>query len=151
MFRSFLRDKRGISEVVGSLIVLLIVSVAGAAVYSYSLNAFSSSTSSFLLQIRGSEERARERLAITAVWWNATNDCMNVTVLNYGKIEFAVDGVYIDGTRVSVYAGGKGETVAKGSLVHVKFTSPVPIVDGQTYQIIVATERGSRDVVYWKA
>jgi len=151
MFRSLLNDKRGVSEIVGSLVILLIASVAGAGLYAYSLNAFSSSTNSFLLQTSGSEEYARERLLITAVWWNVTTDYMNVTVLNYGKIEFAIDAVYIDGTQVSAYTSGKGETVAKGSLVSVKFTSPVSIVDGQTYQIIVATERGSRDVVYWKA
>ncbi len=78
---------------------------------------------------------------------------MNITVLNYGKIELAIDSVYIDGTHVSAsaYTDGRGETVAKGSLVSVKFTSPVPIADDQTYEIITVTERGSRDVFYWKA
>jgi len=78
---------------------------------------------------------------------------MNVTVLNYGKIEIVIDAVYIDGTQVptAAHTDGKGETVAKGSLVFVKFTSPVSIVDGQTYEIVAVSERGSRDVVYWEA
>lgn len=153
VFRSFFRDKRGVSEIVASLIIILIVTVAGAGLYAYSLNAFSSSGSSFLLQTSGREERARERLLITTVWWNVTNDYLNVTVLNYGKIEFAIDAVYIDGTQVSAsaYTDGKGETVAKDSFVSVKFTSSVSIVDGQTYEIIAVSERGSNDVVYWEA
>lgn len=99
------------------------------------------------------EARSLERLLITAVWWNVTNDYLNVTVLNYGKIELAIDAVYIDGRQVSAltYTNGKGETVVVGSLVFVKFTSPISIVDGQTYEISVISERGSRDVFYWKA
>jgi len=133
--------------------MVLIVSVAGSGLYAYSLNAFSSSGSSFLLQTSGREERARERLLITTVWWNVTNDYMNITILNYGKIELAIDAVYIDGTQVSpsAFTDGKGTTVTKGSIVSVKFTSPVLIVDGEPYEIIAVSERGSNDVVYWEA
>lgn len=151
MSRSFLRDKQGVSEIVASLIIILIVTVAGAGLYAYSLSAFSSSGSSFLLQTSGREERAQERLVITTVWWNVTTNYMNVTVLNYGKIELAIDAVYMDGTQVSAYTSGKGITTVIGGLVSVKFTSPVSIVDGQTYEIIVVTKRGSSDVVYWEA
>jgi archaellum component FlaF (FlaF/FlaG flagellin family) len=151
--RSLFRNKRGVSEIVASLIILLIVTVAGAGLYAYSLNAFSSSGSSFLLQTSGKEERAQEQLLITTVWWNVSNDYLNITVLNYGKIELVIDAVYIDGTQVlaSAYTDGKGETVATKSLVSVKFTSPVLIADGETYEIIVVSERGSNDVVYWEA
>jgi len=153
MSSSFFHGKRGVSEVIGSLIILLIVSVAGAGLYTYSLNAFNSSGSSFQLQMSEREERALERLLITAVWWNVTNDYLNVSVLNYGKIELVIDAVYIDGRQVSAstYTNGKGESVAVRSLVYVKFTSPISIIDGQTYEISVVSERGSRDVFYWKA
>ena len=132
---------------------MLIVTSAGAGLYAYSLNAFSSSGSSFLLQTSGKEERVQEQLLIITVWWNVSNDYLNITILNYGKIELVIDAVYIDGTQVSdsVYTDGKGETVATESLVFVKFTSPVLIVDGETYEIIVVSERGSNDVVYWEA
>ncbi len=150
---SFFRGKRGVSEVISSLIIILIVSTAGAGLYTYSLNTFNSSGSAFQLQTNAREERALERLLITAIWWNITNDYLNVTVLNYGKIVFAIDAVYIDGGQVSAstYTNGKGEPVVMGSLVFLKFTSPISVVDGQTYEISVVSERGSRDVFYWKA
>ena len=153
MCRSFFHNKRGVSEIVASLFIVLIVSAIGAGLYTYSLNVFSSSGSSFLSKTGKREECAQERLLITAVWWNVTTGYLNVTVLNYGEIELAIDGVYIDGTQVSAtaYTDGKGETVTKGSIVSVKFFSPVSIVDGQIYEIIAVSERGSRDVVYWEA
>ena len=151
MSRSLFHDKRGVSEIVASLIIILIVTVAGSGLYAYSLNAFSSSGSSFLLQTSGREERARERLLIIAVWWdNSTGqDKMNVTVLNYGKIELAIDAVYIDGTPVSIDEG-KGTVIVTGEKVHVKFTL-TGLVPSETYEILAVSERGSKNVVYWKA
>jgi len=149
MLGSFWRDKRGISEVIASLILILVVSAAGVILYTYSLNTFSSTGSSFQLQTSLREEQARERLVITAVWWD-TVDLLNVTVLNYGKIDLVIDTVYIDGTQVSEYSNGRGEVVRTGELIPVKFTSPVSIQDGQTYEIIVVSERGNKNVVYWE-
>jgi len=150
MFRSLIHDKRGVSEVVASLVIILIVSIAGTILYSFSTDTFSSSWSSFLLQTNQREERAQERFAIITVWWD--NDTqLNLTILNYGKIELAIDAVYIDGTAVTTFISGRGETVTRGNLVSVKFNSPITVQDGQTYEIIAVSERGSRDVVYWKA
>ena len=89
---------------------------------------------------------------ITTVWRGAS-DFMNVTILNYGENELVIDAVYINGTQVSApaYTDGRGVTVPKGNLISVKFTSPVSIVSGQSYEIVVVGERGSRDVVYWEA
>lgn len=133
--------------------MILIVSIAGTALYAYSVSSLSLSGSSFQLEAAQKKELARERLLITTVWWNVSTNYMNITVLNYGKIELVIDAVYIDGTQVpsSAFTDGRGETTTKGSLVSVKFTSPVPITVDQTYEIIAVTERGSRDVVYWEA
>lgn len=150
MARSLLHDKRGVSEVVASLMTILIVSIAGTALYSYSMNTLGSSWSSFLLKTKSREERAQERLSITAVWWDTSNQ-LNLTILNYGKIELAIDAVYIDGTNVTNFISGQGETVNTGGIISVKFNSPITIQDGQTYEIIAVSQRGSRDVVYWKA
>lgn len=150
MARSFRGNKRGFSEVIASLIILLIVSLAGAGLYSYSLTTFSSTGDSFRVQTEKKAEQAQERFSIIAVWWDTATQ-LNLTVLNYGKIEFAIDAVYIDGEKVSAYISGRGETVAKGGIVSVKFTSSISIVVGQTYEIIAVSERGSRDVAYWQA
>lgn len=150
MVRPLFHDKRGVSEVIASLLMVLIVSIGGAALYSYSLGTFSSSSSSFQLQTDLREERARERFQIIAVWWNVTTDYMNVTILNYGEIELAIEAVYINGTRVSI-SSGRGISRGTGKLISIKFTSPLPIDEGDTCEILVVSERGSKDAVYWKA
>jgi hypothetical protein len=149
MLRSLIRDTRGASEVVGGLVIILVVSIAGTALYSYSTDVFSSSWSSFLLQTTRREEQAQERLSIIAVWWDEV-DQLDLTILNYGKIELAIDAVYIDGKKAFINEG-RGTVAARKGKTQVKFTSPVPIQDGQTYEIVAVSERGSRDVVFWKA
>lgn len=150
MARCFLSNKRGVSEIVASLILVLIVSVAGVALYSYSLGAFSSSNSSFQLRTVNRDERARERISIITVWSNTSTNEMNVTVLNHGKIEAAIDAVYINGSSVFFSeSGGRGQNIATGKWVSLKFTYSTQ--SGNIYEILVVSERGSNDVVYWKA
>ena len=150
MVRSLFQDKRGLSEVVASLTMIVLVLIASVAVYSLSVDTLGSSSSLFQMHTALREEQARERLSILAVWWDGASQ-LNVTVLNCGKIELVIDAVYINGVQASAYTSGNGETVAKGSIASIKFASSVLIVDGQTYEIAAVTERGSRDAVYWKA
>lgn|GEM_PF-1419440 len=151
MLGSLLQDKRGVSEVIASLMMILIVAAAGAILYAYSLTTFSSTGTSFQLQMDRGQERARERFIIVAVWWRGTDNQLNVTVLNYGKIDLAVDAVYIDGTPVTGFSTGQGTTITTDKLGCINFTSPVTIQNGQTYEITAVTERGSRNVDNWKA
>jgi flagellin-like protein len=146
---SLFRNKRGVSEIIASLILVLIVASAGVAAYSYSIGAFSSSTSLFQLDTKQKEKQAQERFAVVAVW-NSSNQ-LNLTVLNYGQIDLTLDTVYVNWTSVASYLGGRNTTVGKGVLIQISFTSPVAIQSGSTYEIIVVSTRGSKNAINWKA
>jgi archaellum component FlaF (FlaF/FlaG flagellin family) len=149
MSKSLFRDTRGVSEVVASLVIVLVVSIAGTILYSFSMEAFNSSSSSFLLQTKSREEQAKERFSITAVWWD-NNSQLNLTILNYGKIELAIDAVYVDGIKATINEG-KDTVIVREETVQIKFTSSVSIQDEKTYEIATVSQRGSKVVVYWKA
>jgi flagellin-like protein len=149
--RSLFHDRRGVSEIIASLILVLIVTAAGTVAYSMSLNSFSQSSSLFQLQTGQREEQARERFAVIAVSWDATEpNRLNLTVLNYGKTDVTVDAVYISGTAVT-NPQGRGVKIGALDLVFVGFDSPTPILAGQTYDILVVSERGSKNEVSWRA
>lgn len=147
---SFVRNRRGVSEIISSVILILIVSSAGVVAYSYSVGAFSSSSSLFQLDTSVKENQAQERFAIIAVWSNPPNQ-LNLTVLNYGQIGLAIDTVYINWTSVATYSAGRRTTIGKGALIQVSFTSPIAIQSGSTYQIIAVSTRGSTNAITWKA
>ena len=79
------------------------------------------------------------------------SNLLNLTVLNCGKNDLTIDAVYVDGTAVSTYLGGKGVNIGISDVILVRFVSPFPIVIGQTYKIIVANERGNNNEVSWQA
>ena len=75
---------------------------------------------------------------------------LNLTIFNYGEIEVTIDSAYVKGTKV-IDLAGKGVTVGKEQLTTVQFVSPEPIQSGVTYEILVASSRGGKNAVFWKA
>jgi flagellin-like protein len=148
--RSLFHNRRGVSEIIASLILVLIVTAAGTVAYSMSLSSFNQSSSLFELQTGQREEQAQERFAVIAVSWDTANQ-LNLTVLNYGKTDLTVDAVYVSGTAVTNYQGGRGVKIGALNLVFVGFNSSTPILAGQTYDILVVSERGSRNEIFWEA
>ena len=150
MFERLIGNKRGVSEVIASLILILVVTAAGVVIYAYSVTAFSSSGSHFEQQTKLDQEQMRERFQVIRVWWDTSNQ-LNVTILNYGQIDITVSAVYINGTAVQQFLSGQSVRVGVGELVWVKFVSPLPIQSGTVSEILVVTERGGKNSVSWKA
>jgi flagellin-like protein len=150
MFGRLLSNNRGVSEVIASLILILVITVAGVVIYSYSVTAFSFSGSHFEQQTKLDQEQIRERFQVIHVWWDSSNQ-LNLTILNYGQIDIAVSSVYINGTVVQQFFGDRSVSVGVGELVWVRFASPLPIQLGTVSEILVVTERGGKNSVSWKA
>ena len=147
--RSLFHNRRGVSEIIASLILVLIVTAAGTVAYSMSLSSFSQSSSLFQLKTGQREEKARERFSIISVR-NTTMVQLHLTIFNYGEIEVTIDSAYIEGTKVNDLPG-KGVIVGKEQLTTVQFISPVSIQSGVTYEILVVSSRGGKNAVFWKA
>ena len=147
---SLSRDRRGVSEIIASLILVLIVTAAGTVAYSMSLSSFSQSSSLFQLQTGQREEQARERFLIISVRNTTMVNQLNLTIFNYGEIEVTIDSAYVEGTKV-IDLTSKGVIVGKEQLTTVQFISPVSIQSGVTYEILVVSSRGGKNAVFWKA
>jgi flagellin-like protein len=155
MFERLRSNKKGVSEIIASLLLILIITSAGVVVYAYSINAFGSSSSHFQQQTHMDEEQTLERLQIIRVWWDNLNQ-FNLTVLNCGEINWVINAIYINGIavngiQVTDSSGVSVDFTGLGQLALVKFISPITITSGSVYEIIVVTERGGRTSVNWKA
>lgn len=150
LLKRFLQCKKGVSEIIGSLIIILIVTIAGAGVYAYSLNAMSSSSDSLNQNSKIYTELAQERFEIIRVWSN--NQQLNITILNYGQIGLSINAVYVNGTIVDQYISGKDQTVGEGQLATIEFITPVTIPsDSESMlQILVASQRGGKHTVLYQ-
>jgi len=141
---------RAVSEVVASIILLLIVSVLGTFLYSYTLNATRFQQDILQGEVRMEAERAQERFKVIAVWWSGGGGILNLTVLNYGRLDIKIVDIYVNGERVTDYHSSHGEVIYTSSWRRISFTSPVPISAGVLYEIVVVSNRGVSNVHSWE-
>jgi flagellin-like protein len=95
--------KRAVSEVISSLILLMIVSVLGTYLYTYTLNSTGFQRNIIEGDIERKSERAQEKFSVTAVWYNNISDLMNLTILNFGRLDIKIAAIYINDERVTDY------------------------------------------------
>lgn len=134
--------RRGVSEIIGSLIILLIVSTLGTYLYNHSLTIIAYQQDSLETELTIASERARERLKITAIWWSPVYDVLNITVFNFGSSETQVSDVYINNERVVNYLSGRNQIIDSMELSKIVFEPP-SLLDPETlFEIVVVTQRG---------
>lgn len=142
--------KRAVSEVISSLILLMIVSILGTYLYTYTLNSTGFQRNIIEGDIERKEERAQEKFSVTAVWFSNISDLMNLTILNFGKLDTKIAAIYINNERVTDYFSGFETTIVTSGLKSTSFTPPVSISSGELYEIVVVSKRGVSHVFYWK-
>jgi hypothetical protein len=133
--------RRGVSEIVSSLIVLLIVSIMGVSLYNYSYALSWEKTQYYMDEVDFDIERAKEKIKIISFIKLPSNQ-LNVTYFNYGSIEVSVIAVYVDDLPVTDYQVGLGNTIQNLNLGYITFTSPIAILPNQSVNVILVTKRG---------
>jgi len=143
--------RRGVSEIISTIIIILIVSVAGTYLFSYSMDLFQEYNDDYFRETELVIGQTRERFNVPAIWWDQSSNLLNITVYNFGEIDLSLSDVYINGIRVTSYSSGRDTKILTGSLHQVVFSSPVGISDGEEYRIRVVSNRGVVRVFDWKA
>ena len=146
--RRFGRDVRAVSPVLGTIIMVLIVVLGMGLVFAF----FVDYVSDYQMG-RGSS--VMELVEIEDVYFYGV-DSVNVTLYNYGKIEFEVDAIYVNGlpvknvsfsgiSSVELYDSDEDGSVEVIPYAHAKFN--VTLSGGwssdMSYVFRFVTERGS--------
>ena len=90
-----MKPHRGLSEIVASMVVLIIVSVLGVMLYNISLQGMNSQQNSMLSDVGVSEKVAQEKFEIVDVK-RVNPSHVKITFYNYGPIEINVTDVYLN-------------------------------------------------------
>jgi flagellin-like protein len=131
--RSFRRGVRGVSPILGSVIMILIVVIAMGAVFAFFVDYVGDYQ-------QGQGSAVMELVEIEDVFFNSTSGSADVWLYNYGEIEFRLDSVYVNGLNATL-----SESVAVLPLEHAKFSVDVSggWLPGASYVFRFVTERGS--------
>ena len=137
-----LSRRRAVSEIVGSLIVLLIVSTMGTYLYNHALTIISYEQTSLDQQMTITSNKAQERLKVIATWWSPAYDVLNTTVYNYGSKETKIADVYVNGERVTDFISGRLDTIGVYELGKICFRPPTAIIPESLTEITIVSQRG---------
>ena len=143
-------DTRAVSEVVASLILLLIVVVLGTFLYGYAVTLTGEQDEAFKGEIATEAEKAQERFRVLAVWWDGSSDDLNLTILNYGRLDIEIVDAYVNGRMVESYYAGRRLPILTSQLGRVRFRAPVPVTEGSLYDIVLVSGRGVSYVYRWE-
>ncbi len=143
--------RRGVSEIISTIIIILIVSIAGSLLFTYSSGLFQGQQDKALKENKLSTDQVQERYKLTTVWWNGNDNLLNITVYNYGTLDIEISDIYINGVRVQIYFFGRNEVILSGKYLKVAFTSPVSIVYGETYSFNLVSNNGVKKIANWEA
>ena len=142
---------RAVSEVISSLIILLIVSVSGTFLYSNALTAMGNQENFLRRDLRIGMGKAQERIRIVSAFGSVSLDTLNITFLNYGKLDVKIIDIYVEGVRVTSYISGRGNEVLTLDLGTVSFASPMPFVGDANYDLVIVSERGVTYAYSWRS
>jgi hypothetical protein len=143
--------RRGVSEIISTLMIILIVSIAGSYLFVYATSLFQKQQDDFIKNEELSTVKTRERFKITAIWWSGTDNLLNISVYNYGVNDIEINDIYVDGIRVKQYYFGRNSLLKTENILQIAFDSPKSVVAGRQYSIIIVTKNGVSKTVEWGA
>lgn len=149
------RKKQGISEIIASLLMIVIVVGLSATIFAYATNGFSGLGSNLSNLFGNSANALSERVVVEQVTFNETGSKLgvNLYVRNDGVNPTIVAAVYITNVTASKfvlsYTLSPTKQINSGSfqIIAVTFTPDV----GTTYSFIIATQLGNTVVTNAKA
>jgi archaellum component FlaF (FlaF/FlaG flagellin family) len=126
-----MKPRRGVSEIVASMVVLVIVSVLGVMLYNISMQGLNGQQNNLLSDVGLQEEIAQERFEIVAVT-KVNESQWNITFYNYGQVDIKITDVYVE----------SGNTVN-----HQNLLSPIPCAPAHLNSLIIT---GDEDVTAFR-
>lgn len=144
------KRRRGVSEIIASLMLILIVGILGTVLYSYTLSTTLSKYNAIQDETRRHTEIVQEHFRILTAWWSGSGNEITLTVLNYGELDAKIVDIYVDGERSTFFTDTGDVEILTSTWKRVTFESPNPISSDTAYEIILVSERGVSYVYIYK-
>jgi hypothetical protein len=142
--RKLSKNKKGISTVISTLLMILVVMVGMSIVFGFIANY----SKDYQL---GSGSSVLESMTIEDVWFKSAPPSIELWVYNIGKVSFSINSnsIYVNNTLTTFTVKGQPGTqnvqIAVGGHADIIVTAPVPPVwsPNNSYYFKIVTDRGS--------
>lgn len=141
------KDRRGVSEIVAGMILLMIVSILGILLYNIMVNTTSFQTNELRDRYQEESERVREKFTVLYAWKESNNVILKV--LNYGELDVNITDCYFNGTR-ETGASGLNQKISTNEKIEISFDPDINPTTGNIYKIKVASNKGNTYTYLWE-
>lgn len=145
-----MKSRKAVSEIVASLILLMIVSGLGTILYGFTLDVSQNQREQLVSAYQDSSDGLLEKITVIDVWYDQSDDTLNVTLYNYGEIETSIETIYINGNPATSIQSGLETSILSQRLGGVVFTSPVNVNPNDIIEVVVVSKRGLSYEATWK-
>jgi len=94
------RNRKGVSEIIATVLMILIVTTIGFGVVSLSMNYFSGVSSARDVANKINIDAIRENFIVVNVLINTSSSNVSIWVYNYGEINLRMTAIYLNGTQL---------------------------------------------------
>jgi len=97
-----LSSRKGVSEIVAVILMILIVTTIGFGIFLYSLGYFSNITSAYVESSKLDSDAVREKFVVTDVLFTVSpgSTTVRVALYNYGQTNLRVVALYVNGSAL---------------------------------------------------
>ena len=148
-----MRSRKAVSEILASIILLLIAIPLGAVLYSTSLRTTSEQTLLLESDISRDIDSSQERFRAVGTFFDGSK--IVIHVLNFGKNDLTISDIYVNNTRLANFVG-QGVSIPSNEVFDDQLTPDGPIsfnyptVIGRVYEITLVSGRGVVSQYVWK-
>ena len=136
--RKLIRNKKGLSPVVATVLLILVVMVGMTILFAF-VDAYATNFQA------GSGSGILESMTIEDVWFTSNtghNDLIQLWVYNVGKVSFTINSVYVNGAPpASITSNSK--VVQIGTHCEINVTLSADWTNANNYELKIVTARGS--------
>jgi len=129
------RDSKGVSEIVATVLMIMIVTAIGFAIFLYGMGFFTATSSARDTVTQTGIATLRERFIIVDVTM-VNNSHISIWVYNYGETNVAVSSVYLNAIQLTIMASDTA--VYPGALRQINATMGVVQPGAQMVRIVSA-------------
>jgi hypothetical protein len=146
-----MKPRRGVSEIVASLTILIIVSVLGVMLYNLSTGAMTNQQKDLMNQLRFEEQKAMERFEIVGVEYNDSNS-IRLWLLNFSNdeyLEITISNIYVNSQQASFPTTNRMLEKNIVSPITVELQFDLIQDNSYSYNILIVSERGVGNAYTW--
>jgi hypothetical protein len=140
-----MKKRRGVGEILGSLMILIIVTSLGVVLLNLSMTTTISDQNQVLETTKTQEDVSQERFSILSIN-KKSNTEISIAYINYGKIDVTITDVYINSDHISLT---NHVSSIKNEIKWINITN-YNFLDYTEYRITIVSERGVSVDYNWR-